>query len=239
MATEMPRTEFAKIMALLDLGTLAKSPSAKPSRPGEPSQLDAWYMQLRDLPAAALKAAVERFLAEAIGKDAWPTIAILRRFAKDHVHGVPLTPTAAWEAVQGVLRYWSFYRSREENKAIIDSLPEPARSVATQIGWRVLSDGKDQSSLRRDFCIQYAAAVERFSARRALPSHVRPRIDGAKPVAIEHRGTPKGPSQFAPAGLPAPGPTKLCTKEAARADPKPKAKKPRGTRAGRSSRRNE
>ncbi len=179
------RDEFCLLMAKLDLGTRGKGPSPRTDeqrRRNEPAQIDVWYESMRDLPPMAIRMAVERFLCEATGKEIWPEIGVLRRYATESMHGVPLTADAAWEAVRTALRRWSIYHTPEENERILATVPEPARTVARRIGWATLSNATDLGPLMRPFLYHYGTAVERFQRMRALPSRLRPRIDAPEPL---------------------------------------------------------
>lgn len=169
----MTRVDFAKCLAVLEAAT---------GKPFTEEAAEVWFSMLGDLELDALQAAVKRYLLES-EFPGLPPIGKLRRMATEHVHGVSMTPEAAFAIVRQAILYHG-YASGEAVKKMVG--PEIWEAILGIGGWgRICDNPVDQ---RQALFAQFRDAFLRISERRTqalrLPDDIRPRITQHDPEQV-------------------------------------------------------
>lgn len=185
----MTQADMAKQLAFLSSAT---------GKRFEQGDVVLWCDMLKDLPDAAVKAAVARYVRER--KD-FPTVSDIRQMAAEAQAGELDEAAAAFDRITKAVRRYGSY-DRDGAKASVDPLTWAAMEAAGGWGWVCDLTADNRQTYAAQFRMAYQALAGREERHRRLPAALRPGITNETPMVSLPR--PQAKPEGRPKALPAP-----------------------------------
>lgn len=156
-----------------------------------------WLSVLSDLPIDAVNAGYKKWSATFEG--GWPMPATIRRLAIETMGGQITSVSDAWEPLLRCVRRFGYY-GKAEAKAVIP--PLVWRALGGDVGWDHLCEMEagQRATYAAQFRQRYQELHDQEQRARALPEHLRPRINNEPVSRLDSPPVPmpklKSPEDF-------------------------------------------
>lgn len=165
--------EFAALVTLMELGFQRQIPNP---------QKDIYFRVLCDLPAVALKVAIERAIAEAKFPGI-PMPGVIRGYALDATSQPSIDAAEAWELTRRAIRRFGVY----DKAGGLASLPDDVARFVNGLGWNSLCDSENHEVTRSNFIRMWQERSTAAEKQRLIPAGVRAEMSRLRAPADPRR----------------------------------------------------